>query len=275
MINDVYLSSDIYGHSGAVVVNYNIDGITARDPQLVLDRSVVADMFSGRITQWSDPRIVADNPNLASKLPNTTIQLIVRRDGSGTTSIFSSAMSAFSQDWRTRYGTFTTWPASLLNRTNIHPAPGNGGVYATTLAIPNSAGYVSYPYIYNQDFGLYAKMKNRAGAVVSANIQYLSAALDSVELDPRFNGQMNDLPGKLSFEVLQSLNSTEGADAFPMAGFSCKTIFCSSVFQFLVADMTKRHSDAEELQPKVRREKRTDEMVSLGFDQQRRTRSSQ
>ena len=59
--------------AGAVVPIYNIEGLTADDPTLVLDRQTLADLYLGKITEWNDPAILSLNPDLSSKLPAVAI----------------------------------------------------------------------------------------------------------------------------------------------------------------------------------------------------------
>ncbi len=47
---------------GSIVVAYNIPGVA--DEKLKLKNSVVADIFSGKITKWNDAAIKADNAGL-------------------------------------------------------------------------------------------------------------------------------------------------------------------------------------------------------------------
>ena len=69
---------------GAVSVVYNLPGIN----KLRLSRSTLPDIFSGRITNWNDEKIKADNPRV--NLPNLPIKFVVRADSSGTTFIFTN-----------------------------------------------------------------------------------------------------------------------------------------------------------------------------------------
>src|SRR5262245_6633219 len=64
--------------AGIVVVAYNLRGLSS---PLKLDRDVLADVFSGRIRVWNDPRIRASNPGL--NLPQQNIVVVARSDGSG------------------------------------------------------------------------------------------------------------------------------------------------------------------------------------------------
>jgi len=80
---------------GGVVPIINIKGIDSA--QLKLTGDVMARVFLGKITTWSDPEIVELNPSL--KLPDAKITVIHRSDGSGTTAIFTSYLSEVSKEW--------------------------------------------------------------------------------------------------------------------------------------------------------------------------------
>lgn len=64
--------------AGAVVPFYKISTLSAADPAIIFERSVLTDIFRGVITKWNDPRILADNPSISSKLPNVTINVVLR-----------------------------------------------------------------------------------------------------------------------------------------------------------------------------------------------------
>jgi len=52
----------------------------------------LTEIFTGGITNWDDPSIAKDNPQL--QLPNLPIRPVVRSDGSGTTAQFTAFMAA-------------------------------------------------------------------------------------------------------------------------------------------------------------------------------------
>jgi phosphate transport system substrate-binding protein len=92
---------------GEIVLAYNLPG----NPQgLKLPREVYANIFLGHITKWSDPRLKAANPGLA--LPDQDITVVRRADSSGTTFVFTSHLSAISEEWQKGPGAGTTvsWP---------------------------------------------------------------------------------------------------------------------------------------------------------------------
>ena len=66
---------------------------------------MLADIFSGKVRKWSDEAITALNP--ASKLPDREISVLHRKDGSGSTLIFTSYLSSADPDWHQRFGAAT------------------------------------------------------------------------------------------------------------------------------------------------------------------------
>jgi phosphate transport system substrate-binding protein len=75
--------------AGEIVLAYNLPG---RPKNLKLPRDVYPDIFLGKITRWSDPRIVAANPDL--KLPDLPITVVRRSDSSGTNFAFTKHLPA-------------------------------------------------------------------------------------------------------------------------------------------------------------------------------------
>ena len=71
---------------------------------------VLADIFSGTITYWTDPRIVALNPDLSP--PALPILPLHRADASGTTDVFTDYLSQTSPQWKEGVGRSTSvaWP---------------------------------------------------------------------------------------------------------------------------------------------------------------------
>ncbi len=138
---------------GGVVPAINVQGIGQRG--LRLEGPLLADIFLGKVTKWNDPRIVALNPGVA--LPDATINVVYRSDGSGTTFVWTEYLGMVSEEWRTRIGANQSvqWPVGVGGR-------GNEGVSATVKQIANSIGYVEYAYAKQNNLG-YALVRNAAG----------------------------------------------------------------------------------------------------------------
>ncbi|MCX8501431.1 MAG: phosphate ABC transporter substrate-binding protein PstS, partial [Alphaproteobacteria bacterium] len=122
--------------SGIVPI-VNIKGL--KSGSLKLSGAILADIYLGKITKWSDPAIKAMNPMVV--LPDSVITPIYRNDGSGTTYNFSSYLSKVSLSWREKIGVATAleWPVGL-------GAKGNDGVSSLASRVVNSIAYVESNY---------------------------------------------------------------------------------------------------------------------------------
>ena len=83
---------------------YNVKGVS----DLTVTPSILAKIFSGKITTWNDPEIAAANKGVT--LPDTTITTVHRSKDSGTTQNFASFLAAQVPDLWT-YGTGQAWKA--------------------------------------------------------------------------------------------------------------------------------------------------------------------
>ena len=167
--------------AGIVVLAYNMPGATA---PLRLSREACAEIFAGRIKTWNDPRIRAANPGL--DLPNRTIALVARQDGSGTTFALTNHLSAVSPDWRDRgpgVGNLVDWRgAAMLAR-------GNEGVAARIKTSEYSLGYVEYHFARRLGLPM-ATLQNRAGRYVAPDERggqaALASSMDQMNIDQFF-----------------------------------------------------------------------------------------
>jgi phosphate transport system substrate-binding protein len=192
--------------AGAVVPTYNIvwakdfpEGTTA--PALVLDRQTLVGIYNGTINTWNDPTIVATNPDLADYLPAETITAVHRSDGSGTTEIFTKALSAFSSDWTAGGASSIEWPVDKAG--NGVGGKGNQGVAAAVQNTPNSLGYVELSYAVSNNLP-FADMINKDGQQVTANADSLASAMADFAdaFDARLNATIVDAPGASSWPIV-------------------------------------------------------------------------
>jgi phosphate transport system substrate-binding protein len=151
-------------------INYNVPGITK---PLKLDGTVLAEMYSGKITNWDDPAIKALNPGVS--LPNLAVVPLHRSDGSGDTFLFTSYLNA--QDP-------TAWPSSDIGTTiswpNVSGAlaeEGNGGMVSGCGATKGCIAYIGISYLAKtQAAGLgQAEIKNGAGQYLAPSPATISA----------------------------------------------------------------------------------------------------
>jgi len=155
---------------GGVVPVVNLKNVKPGD--LKLTGNVLADIYLGKITKWNDKSISDLNPGI--DLPDTTIAVVRRADGSGTSFIFTNYLSKVSDEWKTKVGegTAVNWPTGAGGK-------GNEGVSAFIQRLPNSIGYVEYAYA-KQNNLTYVSMKNASGSwVLPSELGFKAAAIDA------------------------------------------------------------------------------------------------
>ncbi len=151
---------------GAVVPIVNLDGI--KPGQLKLTGTVLADIFLGKIKRWNDPAITDLNKDLM--LPDTTITVVHRADGSGTTFLFTDYLSKVSPEWKEKIGADASvqWPIGTGGK-------GNEGVANFLKQIKNSIGYVEAAYV-KQNKMNFTQLQNREGVFVIPTENSFNAA---------------------------------------------------------------------------------------------------
>ncbi len=180
---------------GAVVATYNLPG----NPKLRFTPDLLADIFLGKITKWNDPRVAAANPGVS--LPDQSILVVHRSDGSGTTYIFVDYLSKVSPEWQQKVGrgTSVNWPVGLGGK-------GNEGVSGQIKGTPGALGYVELAYAITNKLPV-AAIKNQAGKFIEPSIQSTTAAAASAA---------KNMPA--DFRV--SLTNPSAVDAYPIASFT-------------------------------------------------------
>ncbi len=153
---------------GGTVPIFNVDGF--RKGELRVTGPVLADMFSGKISKWNDPRFAELNPG--KKLPDAPITVVHRADGSGTTFNWTDYLSSVSKDWLDTVGrgAAVKWPAP----TSVG-GKGNEGVAANVNRIKNSLGYVEYAYAKRNAIAVMSLM-NKDGNYVMPDDETFAAA---------------------------------------------------------------------------------------------------
>jgi len=178
---------------GGVVPVINVVGI--EPGQLKLDGPVLAHIFLGTIKKWNDPAIVALNKDV--KLPDTSINVVHRADGSGTTFIFTNYLSKVSPEWKTAVGESTqvNWKVGIGGK-------GNEGVANNVKQIKNSIGYVEYAYALQTKM-TYTQLKNREGQFVKPDDDSFKAAAAGADWEKAtgFYELLTNEPGKASWPI--------------------------------------------------------------------------
>ncbi len=187
---------------GAVNVVYNLDGVS---DGLNLKGHVIADIFEGKITKLDDPAIAADNPGV--DLPSSSIAVVYRSDGSGTTKVFTQWLSSVSESWDESVGSGKSvgWPAGS-------GSPGNEGVANTLLPTEGAIGYVSIAYaVQNEIKSAVVENGDKSGFV------YPSLDTTASATGERAKASLPE-PNEARYDV--NLLNAPGADSYPIATFT-------------------------------------------------------
>ncbi|WP_233799833.1 phosphate ABC transporter substrate-binding protein PstS [Paraburkholderia sp. HP33-1] len=178
---------------GGVVPVVNIEGVAPG--KIRFTGPVLADIYLGKITKWSDPAIAKINPGL--KLPDTNITVVHRSDGSGTTFNWVNYLSKVSPEWKSKVGegTSVAWPTGVGGK-------GNEGVAAYVNRLKNSVGYVEYAYVL-QNKMTYGSIQNKAGNFVEPNAKSFQAAAATADWTKAqdFDLVMTDAAGPDAYPV--------------------------------------------------------------------------
>jgi phosphate transport system substrate-binding protein len=178
---------------GSLVVAYNVPGVT----DVKLSRAVYVDIFLGKIQSWSDPRIAKENPG--TKFPNLPITVVHRSDGSGTTAVFTSHLSAINGEWQKTIGSGKSveWPTNGA----FIGAKGNEGVTSTIQQSAGSIGYIEYGFAVQNKLPM-AILENKAGKFITATPESASAGLAAIELTADFRGSNSDPAGESAYPIV-------------------------------------------------------------------------
>ena len=171
-----------------ITVSYNLDDVD----ELKLSQETLAGIFMGEITTWDDPAIAADNSGVT--LPSTAITVVVRSDGSGTTSNFSKFLkTAAPSVFTVESGDTVAWPSAQA-------AQGNAGIAQLVKDTSGAIGYVDYSDA--KATGLsFAAIENADGNFVPASLEGATAALDGVTVEDDLTYDPLNAPGADSYPI--------------------------------------------------------------------------
>jgi phosphate transport system substrate-binding protein len=184
--------------SGAVVVTYNIPGVSAA---LNLTGKDLADIYLGKITSWNAAEIKATNKGV--NLPELPIVVIHRSDGSGTSFIFTDYLTKVNTDWAAKVGkaSAVNWPAGLGGK-------GSEGVAGLVKQTPGAIGYVELAYA-KQNHMPYANIQNKSGKFITPEIAATTLASNvSIPADTKV-----------------SITNTDNPKGYPIASFTWALIY--------------------------------------------------
>ncbi len=153
---------------GGTVPIVNLQGF--KPGELRITGTVLADVYMGNITKWNDPKLTALNPG--KQLPDDTITVVHRADGSGTTFNWTDYLATVSKEWADRVGrgAAVKWiPSTAVG------GKGNEGVAANVARIKGSIGYVEYAYVKKNKL-TYLQLQNKSGKWVHPDDATFAAA---------------------------------------------------------------------------------------------------
>jgi phosphate transport system substrate-binding protein len=162
----------------ATAVVYNLNGLE----HLRMTGSVLSQIYLGKITKWNAPAIQKLNPG--KNLPSTSITVVHRSDGSGTTYNFTDYLSHVSSAWKSQVGTGTSvaWPTG-------EGEPKSAGVAGAVRTTPGAIGYVDVYYAVHNGLGIMV-MKNRSGNFVQPRAKGILAAA-ALDTHPAKDGSLS------------------------------------------------------------------------------------
>jgi phosphate transport system substrate-binding protein len=184
--------------AGPVCITYNLDNL--KQP-LKLSPASLSGIYLGTIKNWQDPAIKKDNPGVS--LPNQSIIVVHRSDGSGTSNIFTTYLAAVNPDWDKKVGKglSVSWPAGIGGK-------GSEGVTGAVKQNPGAIGYVELSYAEENKLPV-ADVQNKAGKFVAPSAQSASAAIEAFSTE-------------LSQDVRKPIVNppASAAEAYPISGLT-------------------------------------------------------
>ncbi len=184
--------------AGPVCITYNLPGLTQ---PLQLSPEALTGIFLGKIKTWKDPILAKDNPGV--NFPSVGVIVSHRSEGSGTTNIFTTYLSAVSPDWKAKVGAgpAVSWPVGIGGK-------GSEGVTGNIRNSPGAIGYVELTYA-QQNHLPTAAIRNAAGQYVQPTAQGATAAIAA------FSAQLTQDPR------VPIVNPPASApDAYPISGLT-------------------------------------------------------
>jgi phosphate transport system substrate-binding protein len=192
---------------GAVVPVYTLKGVDAAKP-LTFSGPVLADIFTGKITKWNDPKLAALNPGVA--LPDLGIKPVYRADKSGTSFIFTAYLGKVSPEFKATIppSTEPAWPKEVGSREQ-----GSKGVADAVARADGAIGYVELTYALDNKIA-FGAVTNKAGKSVRATLDSITAAA-AASLDTRPTAEPYSL-----HELTYDLSDAGGDGSYPIAAMS-------------------------------------------------------
>ena len=186
---------------GALALAYNLPNFAG---PLKLTPQIITGIYMGKITTWNDKTIAAANPGVT--MPAAPILAVHRSDGSGTTNIFTTYLSAVSGEWKELVGanTAVSWPSGVGGK-------GNDGVSGVVSQTPGAIGYVELAYAKQNKLAV-AQVQNKAGKFVEPSLESTVAAVGAAATE-------------LAKDPRTPIVNGNGPDVYPIAGLTFLLVY--------------------------------------------------
>ncbi|MGA1836279.1 phosphate ABC transporter substrate-binding protein PstS [Herbiconiux sp. 11R-BC] len=199
--------------AGGTSFMYNLQIGGKQVTNLRLSGEALTKIFTGAITNWSDPLIKADNPGLA--MPDKGIVPVVRSDGSGSTAQFTLWMSK-------QYPALWSSYFASGKMTSQYPVGGSMKAQNGSLGVAGYVAqgygdgaitYVEYSYAKNAGFPV-AKVLNSSGYYVEPKATSVAVAL--------LQAQINEDPASPDYltQILDNVYNNGDARSYPLSSYS-------------------------------------------------------
>ena len=184
---------------------------------LRLSGETLTRIFTGDITDWSDPAITEDNNGRA--FPKLAITPVVRSDGSGTTAQLTTWMDAEYPDvWRPFFGK-SGYTSYYPRKGRMLAQSGSDQVMNTISGFAGNGtiGYVEYAYPLNKDYPV-VKVLNDGGFYVEPTQYNVAVALTKARIN-----EDKTSPLYLT-QILDGVYNATDPRAYPLSSYSYMVI---------------------------------------------------
>src|SRR3984893_2630119 len=176
-----------------IAIFYNVPGSAT---VIRLSGPVLANIYLGKTTSWSDPEIAKLNPG--AKLPTLAIKVLHRTDGKGSNYIFSDFLSKLSPEFRAKVGKDVSpkWPVgTAFSRCQE--------LLAEAAKTPGAIGYAEVRCGEKSGLSI-ARIRNAAGEFVKPSTKSISDVASAMEskMKDDFRTSLTNAPGKESYPIV-------------------------------------------------------------------------
>jgi ABC-type phosphate transport system substrate-binding protein len=204
--------------AGGTTFVYNLTVGGQKVKNLRLSGQTIAEIFTGAITNWDDPRITHD---YGARLPSQPITVVTRSDGSGASYMFTRWLA---KEYPSMWNSFCASHGgpNPCGPTEFYPGFANSvqkdgsDQMASFLGSPISNGAIGYDeYAYALDYGLPAvKMLNAAGYYTLPTPSNVAIALQAAVIDQN--------PNDVDFlmQNLDDVYSSKDPRTYPLSSYS-------------------------------------------------------